>query len=839
MAILYRVCFLFCAMFFLPALLWAGNSSVSVLQDEGLAIALEGEKCVLKITLPKDLQKDLLTTSKIRIMDHLEREVLSQNVKSSAQRVIEIPLTIERRGYFRAFATVSDKDGKEVVSGETSFAIVPDVELNRLSPNSPFGIGAYYVVRFNPEQLEIAARLQKRLGAAWNRDELLWDLCEPEPDKWQWEKFDRAVEACRRNNILVMGLLDYWGKWTTPLTEKGYRDYAHYACTMVARYRPGGEFAQSKRWKDKYGIRYWEIWNEPATFWTGSGEQFGSLLKHAYASIKSADPTAHVFFDNWGEQFDAAVIATAGRDSFDGIAPHFYCPPRSPEDGEIDQAMKKTVEFYRSRGISRPFWITEMGWPADNSLVRQNDQARFLVRSYILAFAAGIDKVFWYNFVNDGMNKEVLEYGVLNREDFTPKVAYPAYVAMVERLSNREFSRQVKTPEPLRIYIFHGDSAALAVVWSLNANGSLYVSLPADKVRLYDMMGNSLKMEQVDRATFAVPLSPEPVYMEAEIDKETFATSLDESEVRGIALLNMDILPLVGSLDKGTSVCVEIENYSRKAVRGTLNITPPAGWSAKTSERTFPPIQPGEKTTVCVEFTECMRQTGNIYHIEVVAKTDDGNEMKISEDLYELVATRGNPIVDGNLGEWESARWVSLNRERQAVGLQPYADWNISARIATQWNEKGFFFAGVVQDNRFYQPHSGDLVWMGDNFQLAFDTTLNRNSTHEHPGEYLYGLSLTDKGEEMFRWRGGSQPPSLVDDGVLKVKRVDEHTTSYECFIPEKHLSPLEFKAGVRFGFSFILNDNDGGGRRGWLEWTPGIGTGFNSKYFTIWTLAR
>jgi len=29
---------------------------------------------------------------------------------------------------------------------------------------------------------------------------------------------------------------------------------------------------------------------------------------------------------------------------------------------------------------------------------------------------------------------------------------------------------------------------------------------------------------------------------------------------------------------------------------------------------------------------------------------------------------------------------------------------------------------------------------------------------------------------------------------------------------------------GERLAFSFLVNDNDGTGRKGWIEWTPGIG---------------
>ncbi len=41
-------------------------------------------------------------------------------------------------------------------------------------------------------------------------------------------------------------------------------------------------------------IRYWEFWNEPEGFWTGTPEQFYSLYEKTARALKSADPTLKV-----------------------------------------------------------------------------------------------------------------------------------------------------------------------------------------------------------------------------------------------------------------------------------------------------------------------------------------------------------------------------------------------------------------------------------------------------------------------------------------------------------------------------------------------------------------
>ncbi len=819
---------------------WGGL--ISATGENGLAVSLPGKPIKLKISLTPDIITSPPATINLRVIDHHQREQIVRDIipgdKLTSEVVLE-PLNLPRLGYFRVMAAFKDKAGRVITEDETAFAIIPDVELKKPQPESPFGIGAYYAVRFNAEELKIATQLQRLLGATWNREELLWDIGEPQPGHWEWERFDRTIDACRDNNILVLGLLDYWGKWALPLTEAGYTAFANYARTVAERYKPNGKFARAQNWNDNYGIAHWEVWNEPATFWSGTGEQFGILLGRSYQALKQVDPKAMVFFANWGESFDTKVITTAGKDSFDGIAPHYYCPPRSPEDAALDEAMQKTVEFFHRQGIYRPFWITEMGWEADNTLLRQRDQANFLVRSYVMALAAEMDKVFWYNFVNDGRDKHKLEFGLVNREDWTPKVGYAAYASMVKRLSGAKFYRTVEKGRPVRFYIFTRDGKTVAVLWSLKTEGRLNANLPLKSCRVYDIMGNELELKSVAVGNFELPLSPEPIYLDSELEAEKIEQILKESELQGIALMGIKVLPLSGALDRGTTVSVEIENYSSRGVSGTAFIKAPESWVAKKDLVQFSDIPPVGKRLVHFEFTQTPRNPDNLYLFKIKVTTTDNNQMEESTELAELVATYGTPVIDGNLAEWQNVRWIYLNKETQAVGLQPYADFNLSARIATQWNEAGFYFAGIVTDNAFHQPFNGDIVWQGDNFQLAFDTTLNRGAVPESPAEYLYGLSLTSTGPEVYRWRGGSQPPGIVSEAKLSVVKTPEGKIVYECFLPAVLLKPMKFEADSQFGFSFILNDNDGGGRRGWLEWTPGIGTGFNSLYFTIWTLTK
>lgn len=769
-------------------------------------------------------------------------------------------------GVFRARLTFLDSEGEPIGNEESTFARIPDVRLQSLRPDSPFGIGAYYAMRFDPKELAVASKIQQVMGAAWDRDELLWDIVEPEQGKWTWERTDRAVRAAHEHHIEILGLLDYWGKWAKPLSDEAYAGYANYVKTMVNRYKPGGEFARAEGWTDGYGIRNWEIWNEPATFWTGSGEQFGRLLKVACEAVKAADPEGRVFFSEAGVSFNRAVVAQAGLDSFDGVTPHYYCPPRSPEAGELDRNMKKTVEDFATLGVKgRPFWVSEFGWPSTMDPGQMRNQAIFLVRSHVYGFAAGLGKFFWYNFVNDGPNKDASHFGLINREDWTPRLGFGSYAAMVHFLDGASYRRQVEIVRPARIFVFEKGKGSLAVLWSSGASGTLAVGSVPDMV-LFDLMGNQLT--SLDRKTkvrnsksTTIPLGSAPVYLDApSLSPNELARRMEDGTLTGIVAAEARILSFVGSISAAPKVSVEIENTGTKPISGTVELTPPKDWITSKNTRKIPArsIAPGETRVVAFAFEATSPNPDNRYPFRAVFSADNGDEAVSETTLFEQVARKGTPTIDGDPSDWKGAPVVHLDTPDKAVGLVPYMDWNLSTDIALQWDDDAVYFLGVVRDNEFSQPHSGSLIWEGDSFQLAFDTRpgrgsggeaeksegnrLQRTQEEDEPakdrGLYLYGLAHTAKGDETWTWptpgNAGDEPATHIR---FAFRKAGDDRYVYEAAIPYTLLAPLRPKEGAQFGFTMLLNDNDGGGRRGWLELTPGIGTGFQPQHFLTWTL--
>ena len=787
------------------------------------------------VTISFNLSKTDAASANLTIFNFYDRAILSKAWHGANVRKEHKVKIAPEYGVFRIRLTLTGADGKTLKTDETTFAHIPDVRLVRPRPDSPFGIGAYFAVRFTPQELAIAARLQNLLGAAWTREELLWDIVEPEKGKWDWSRTDRMVKTAHENNIHILGLLDYWGKWAPHLTDEGFAAYAEYARRMVERYKPGGVFAKEQGWKDGYGITNWEIWNEPATFWDGSGEQFGELLKRASKAAKSVTPDCRIFFSVASDTFNAAVIKEAGLSSFDGITPHFYCPPRTPEEGGIDRGMSEMLINFAKAGVKgKPFWVSEFGWHSTMDVQEMRQQAICLVRTHIYGLAAGMDKFFWYNFVNDDCNKDGQHYGLVNREDWTPRFAFCAYATMVHFLEGTKYHSRVEIVRPARIFTFEKGKGSIAVLWSSGASGVLSADVKPH-FNLYDIMGN------VITGSGEIPLRTEPVYLVSnEMSANELTAALNKGTIRGISSAEVRILPLVGALKNLPVLSVQVDNVSRKTLSGVLKITPPAGWKLKEITKPVRSLKAGSKTVLNFHLAEMKSSPENRYRIGAIFTEEGGGEAVASAELSELIATYGSPRIDGDTSDWKDACFIHADTPDRAVGLVPYMDWNLSAKVATMWDENNFYFLGIVRDNVFDQSNTGSQIWEGDSFQIAIDVAGADTPTTSGEGRYLYGLAKTRKGLEKWSWPVGDRNEDRPAPEIkFAFASPEKDTYVYESAFPKKLLAPLQMKEGAQFGFTFLLNDNDGGGRRGWIEWTPGIGTGYNPKFFTRWTLVK
>ena len=152
------------------------------------------------------------------------------------------------------------------------------------------------------------------MGLRWTFMPVNWRAMEPDgpvdlsrelPSAWQ--ALDAFVMAAQERGLnVLMQAPVVGGNAGGPPAWAGRREngksaplkmhaLAEFTGKLAQRYRPGGTLAQRQGWGERYGVRAWELDNEPEmyrTHWKGQAADYGEFATLAAAQIKTADPQA-------------------------------------------------------------------------------------------------------------------------------------------------------------------------------------------------------------------------------------------------------------------------------------------------------------------------------------------------------------------------------------------------------------------------------------------------------------------------------------------------------------------------------------------------------------------
>jgi len=231
-----------------------------------------------------------------------------------------------------------------------------------------------------------------------------WPQLEPRKGQWNFALLDRFVsvaEEHRAEVLIPMGLSPQWAS-ARPLEHSVYQpgnaaepadnaDWQNYVTAIVTRY--------------KGRIQAYEIWNEPNNkgFWTGDVRQMVALTQMASEIIHKIDPAASVVSPAatttsglpWLTQF----LNYGGGKYVDVIAYHFYVSPQPPE--AMAPLIEQVRQIMRDNGVAdKPLWNTESGWQAPKPFPSPELAAAYLARAYIVNWAAGVTRFYWYAWDN-------------------------------------------------------------------------------------------------------------------------------------------------------------------------------------------------------------------------------------------------------------------------------------------------------------------------------------------------------------------------------------------------------------------------------------------------------
>jgi hypothetical protein len=233
-----------------------------------------------------------------------------------------------------------------------------------------------------------------------------WADLQPAKGQWRFEKLDSYVSLAEHHGtglLLTLGGTPAWAS-AKPQLKSNYSpgftaqpanidDWREYIRTVASRY--------------KGHIQAYEIWNEPnwSDFWSGTTDQMLTLTKEAFQIIHSVDPKALVVSPSAaagpGVSWLADFLKRGGGQYVDVIAFHFYTDPHTAPPEEMLPTINRVRQLLSDNGLTdRPLWNTETGWLPPARFDSEDLAAAFLARSFIVNWAAGVQRFYWYAWDN-------------------------------------------------------------------------------------------------------------------------------------------------------------------------------------------------------------------------------------------------------------------------------------------------------------------------------------------------------------------------------------------------------------------------------------------------------
>ncbi|GAA3400936.1 hypothetical protein GCM10020370_07140 [Paenibacillus hodogayensis] len=845
--------------------------------------------------------------------------LVSEGVALSVQNEAVWTVPFTGYGYFTLQAKV-EMTGSDPVLFKTPLAVLPP-ESTAGSESSPFGM-ATHLHRVPTAATADVIRMMKAAGVSMVRDGIEWNGIEKQKGVYTFEtwrdRYMTTLKDSRFDFTLMTGFNNpFYDNNSTPYTDEGREGFANYV----------------KAYTDYFEDQLYaaEVFNE---FEGGFGdrgtgpadskpEYYFPLLKKTYETVKAAHPDLPVVgmvsgVDlTWMEK----VFQLGGMHYLDAVSIHPYVYPGAPEG--LESKIRSVQDLMRTynNGQLKPLWISEFGWPTelDNRGVDEKTQANYLIRGYVVSIASGVEKVMWYDFMNDGVQIDYNEdnFGVIRHPNdklgaYTPKPAYTALAAMTRALAGAQFAGRESTEPDIRSYIFDKGEAQVRVLWSPGVTIPAVIRA-ANPIRITDMMGNSHTYSPYNGSVY-VTLSDEPYFVEGEvsaIEKDsTFALNGEATQVGGTAefVLKTDnttsaafdlslsvegqsypivtpsgqqtvqsirvpsgnepgirlvtgvltkggerigllrssasalrsyavrVRPVItdpGTLDK--SLLVTIKNESKSKPLHVKKVEWRFGTQTGTKEQ---PISIPADSGATVDFPLAGFGLGASSAIKVTVYFDEFDPFTY-EGTAEFNPVKSRTVqVDGTLDPETSAAPPTIDVSKGTVKMTGYQGANdLSGSIWLHFDSSHLYVTAQIKDDTMYAPFTGADIWKNDSIQFAIASGL--------PGEsqywYEYGVSQTPDGPQIYRW---ITPPGAekgaVTNGRLKLSRdEDQKYTVYELSLPWSELTPVKASKNEVFSFSMLVNDNDGAGRKGYIEWGGGIGDGKQtSKFRTIQWMA-
>lgn len=268
---------------------------------------------------------------------------------------------------------------------------------------------------------------------------------------------------------------------------------------------------------------------------------------------------------------------------------------------------------------------------------------------------------------------------------------------------------------------------------------------------------------------------------------------------------------------ENTNTVLTLTNVTEEQpLSGQLELLQPAGYASQLQPVRFRDIALGDHVDISLPFlsSDTLKyrvtlENGYTYTTSVRL----AQSFAIQTDIQPLVVPR---IEMSGVDQYSS------------VGGQWKGTDDLSAQASLTWDAQNLYAAITVQDDTHAQSWTNGDIWQGDSLQLGIDLSKKDGSASRNVNEL--GFALDNQGHiSKWRWRApeGVQAGTLNNVQAEITRDESNHQTIYRLTLPfnELHGPNYTFSPTDAIGLTLLINENDGAGRSGYMEYNQGIGS--------------
>jgi hypothetical protein len=726
----------------------------------------------------------------------------------------------------------------------TRLAVIPKAQ----SPGTHFryGISDHTMSLRGGIRLKTLALLGA-LGVDIAREEPSWHRIKTGPDApWDFTRPDQMLADYTARGIEMQAILNYGVPWATTATDS--RD----ARRTMPQMEPWLDYVRTtvNHYKDR--IRYWEIWNEPDIgFWKSTTARYVELFDRTSAEIARLQPDAIIMNGGFAmvsrqpnPRFVEEFLPSANPAHWHARAWHDY-----NTFGEMIVRQKQHEALYRKHTspavAALPSWMNEGGYHTIDP-ANETEQARAIVKKVSTAPALGLAAYFVYTTRDSSRDRNGPTAPFYGLADFDclPKPAYAAYNRLIAELAHLRYTPPATPATPAS---FSADEGLWQHLYANPAPAATHHTLvtwregtgrrsphwlrwpDAHASAVFDLMGNPVPIKRLGGG-IVVDLDDNPVYIHI---------TGSPSRPQTTPLLQLpDLVSLIPGRSPAT-LPIGIHNPTTHPVSAHIRITPDN-----------PALVIGDTTTLVTLAPETTR------HLQLpVSTTVSGlprgqlaiglNATSEGEDNKDdTITIRASlPYEIANAISPDAAFVTGLNQRSDIRNLHealanPVMEWkgpgdlSASATLETATPDALTLTVNVT-DQTHHQPHKRETLWQADSLQFAF----RANDTQTGFVEIVLAL---DQAGAPRGWVMNAPEWTLFARGDIEGQasfNVTRHPSSsrtiYQLTLPWRVLG-YEKQPSTAWRASFIVNDDDGLGRKQYIQLSPGIGESRNPQKFPL-----